>query len=522
MTAPLLIALPDGLSVSGVTTWAVRLAGELASRGRACGLIVHGEPEGAARLGAGVHPDVRVYDARGLGRFGETADLGPIIELYGVAVDDLRARAGGPVVVSPNLRGDCYGVAAALVERGADVRLVGWQHSDIEYDRRVLAHFAPAIERFVGVSGRIVEELAGVLGDRAGDVVGVPYGVPTPAAPVARKPVSGRPLRLIYTGRMEHRQKRILSLVHLSDALTRRGIAHELVLLGDGPAAAEVDALCATRTGVRRVEPVGPGEVASMLDAADVFVLGSRFEGLSVSMLEAMARGCVPVVARVESGAAEAIEDGVNGCIADVGTDAAEETVGEALADAVERLLALGVAERSRAAWSTVSTRFSLALHAERVESMLHDVARAPRRAWPAGRLLAFDSAGGSVGPDGAARLGAVLSSLSGRRIVVHGAGAHTRVLWSVLEGSGVEVAALADDDRAMHGSTVGGVPVVAPGDAADVGATDVVISSWMHEDAIWARRAVYERQGLRVHRIYAGDSRAYERDHAACRSATA
>ena len=33
-------------------------------------------------------------------------------------------------------------------------------------------------------------------------------------------------------------------------------------------------------------------------------------------------------------------------------------------------------------------------------------------------------------------------------------------------------------------------------------GVTDVVISPWINQQAIWGRRAEYEKQGLVVHRI--------------------
>lgn len=496
----MLIALPDGLSVSGVTTWALRLANALAARERPVGLLVHGEPAGAARLEAHLHQGVQVYDAACLE--GATG-LEPAVRLYRAAAADLADRHGGPVVLSPNLRGDCYGVCAALAACRAEVRLVGWQHSDIEYDRRVLAHFAPVIERFVGVSDTIVSKLREALWERAGDVAGVPYGVEVPGEPVARAPLPGRPLRLIYTGRMEHRQKRILSLVHLSDELTARRVEHELVLLGDGPASDEVDAMCASRGGIRRVDPVAPSEVAGMLERADLFVLGSRFEGLSVSMLEAMARGCVPVVARVDSGAEQAILDGENGVIADVAPEASEQEVGVALADAVERALAGRVDVMSTHAWMTVSECYSIDAHADRVERIIDQVAFAPVRAWPMGRLLAFDSGGGSVPAEGPNLLRALLASLKGRRIAIHGTGAHTRMLWPVFEASGAEIVAFCDDDAAMHAATLHGRPVVAPSSVGALGVTDVVISSWMHEDAIWERRAMFEAQELCVHRIY-------------------
>ncbi len=51
------------------------------------------------------------------------------------------------------------------------------------------------------------------------------------------------------------------------------------------------------------------------LAAHDFFVLLSDFEGLPLSLVEAMGRGCVPVAARSESGIPELISSGDNGLI---------------------------------------------------------------------------------------------------------------------------------------------------------------------------------------------------------------
>jgi glycosyltransferase involved in cell wall biosynthesis len=47
----------------------------------------------------------------------------------------------------------------------------------------------------------------------------------------------------------------------------------------------------------------------------DFFVLLSDFEGLPLALVEAMARGCVPVVAATESGIPELVDAGANGLI---------------------------------------------------------------------------------------------------------------------------------------------------------------------------------------------------------------
>lgn len=530
----MLIALPQGLNISGVAMWAARLANGLAVRGRAVGLVLH-ECAGAAGVQVPLSIDPRVRVARVEEQTSGAAplascggDLSKYIPVYRELVRALsREQGGGPVVVSPNLHGDCYGIAAALALAEPElVRIVGWQHSDIEYDARLLAHYEPMIAKFVGVSDAIEGTLRGQLAMRTGDVVNIAYGVECTAEgmnrPRGRAASSGRRLKLIYTGRVEHEQKRILALSHLSDELALCGIDHEITIVGDGPAAAELDAAVLSRGSIRRIGGLGPDGVASLLDDHDLFVLPSRYEGLSVSMLEAMARGCVPVLARTRSGAAQAIEPGYNGELAEVAPDADEQAAGKSLAEAIAGHLARGQTRRqamSRAAAQTIREKFSLDLHIGRVEKLLDEVATSPARPWPAQRPCAFTAApgeagphgSGSVPPGGAAQLGMLLRQLAGRKIIIHGTGQHTLQLGAVLAQSPAEIVAFTDDDRQRYGERLWNWPIIGPDQAAGAGATDVVISSWMHQDAIWARRSTYESRGLQVHRIY---DRA-ETDHA-------
>lgn len=518
-TAPaMLIALPQGLGVSGVTLWAVRLVNALAARGRVAGLIVHAEPPGFTPLDLPIDAGVRIFRVPASAPAIDACrgDLSGVLPHYRAAVKAIAEAARAPVVLSPNLHGDCYGVGAALTrdpDLGARIRLVGWQHSDIEYDSRVLARFEPVIAGFVAVSERIGRRLGATLGARAADMRHIPYGVEVPDAPPTRPPGAGRerPLRLIYTGRLEHRQKRILALPALSRVLAQRGVAHELTIVGDGPAEAELLDAMRDAPGVRRLAPVSPDRVARLLDEHDAFVLASRYEGLSVSMLEAMARGCVPIVARTESGALEAIDAGVSGMIADASPEDDEPRVARALADAVGTFLAGEARAPGRlgaAAWHAARERYSIGRHADRVASFLRAIGDAPARAWPADRPPAFSAApetgaSGSVPPDGARRMAELLRRLAGRRVIIHGTGQHTLQLERVIRDSPALIVAFADDDRARHGTRLWGVPVIAPRDAAATGATDAVISSWMHQDAVWARREVYERAGVVPHRVY-------------------
>ena len=129
--------------------------------------------------------------------------------------------------------------------------------------------------------------------------------------------------------------------------------------------------------------------------------------------------------------------------------------------------------------------------------------------AWPASRPVSFTASGagvttsGTVPPDGAQRLADALRRLAGKRVVLHGAGRHTIELASILAASPATIVAIADDDPARHGRTLLGWPIINPSDAIEHGATDVVISSWIHADDIFARGSVYLNQGIRVHHLY-------------------
>jgi glycosyltransferase involved in cell wall biosynthesis len=119
---------------------------------------------------------------------------------------------------------------------------------------------------------------------------------------------------VVYTGHFR-RSKRVERLVEAAGALRDDGVDVQLLLLGDSRP--ELDdstaAVAATieRTGLAPVT-LRPGPVADVvpyLHAADAFVLPSEREGLSNSLLEAMACG-LACVAPASAGGAEMLGDG--------------------------------------------------------------------------------------------------------------------------------------------------------------------------------------------------------------------
>lgn len=528
--APILIALPSGLVTSGVVAWAVRLANAFATRGRLAGLILHAPTRGYSSLDIALHYNVRVHDLSELPPLAEAnGDLSPYIHRYRDALHDLALKAGQSVAFSPNLLGDCYGIAAAIAMVEPEIiRVLGWAHVDLPYEVAVLKHYEPCISRFVACSDVLRQRLVAAIPSRGGHLAHVPYGVALPGDVGARaESYQGqRPLRLIYSGRIEQDVKRVGALIHLSDELSRRGVAHQLTLLGDGPAAGEIDAACATRPSIIRLPAVSSERVHAVLAQHDLFVMASRVEGLSVSMLEAMAVGCVPVITRTRSGSAEAITDGVDGCIVEwegLISGSEHARLGTLLADGVLSVVARGLSKFSNAAKAAIQQRFTHESHVTRTMELVDQVVAEAPRTWPGSRACAFTTplgTGASASPagtntsatvpaDAASRVVSLFSNLKGRRVVVHGTGRHTLELQDALAPFRGLIVGFTDDDPTRHGMSILGLPVVAPLAAASLRATDVVISSFINQDDIWRRRGVYESLGMAVHRLYPAQSAA-------------
>jgi glycosyltransferase involved in cell wall biosynthesis len=158
----------------------------------------------------------------------------------------------------------------------------------------------------------------------AGRLTTVPYGVPVPDEIPPK--ADGGPLKLVYAGRLVEEQKRVLDLPRVVAACEARGVPVELTVIGGGADAARLEEACrALRApgSVRFLGTLPNPDVLRELERSDVFILTSAYEGLPVALLEAMARGCVPVVTRIRSGVSECVRDGENGFLVPVGDSAA-------------------------------------------------------------------------------------------------------------------------------------------------------------------------------------------------------
>jgi glycosyltransferase involved in cell wall biosynthesis len=117
--------------------------------------------------------------------------------------------------------------------------------------------------------------------------------------------------RLIYIGDLEHYIKGADVFIKAVAACVRRGLRFEARMLGDGARRPEFEALIRSLGVSDQVRLLGHladrQEVTRQLDAADLFVLCSRVEGLPRSMIEAMGRA-LPCIGTAAGGTPELLQ----------------------------------------------------------------------------------------------------------------------------------------------------------------------------------------------------------------------
>lgn len=129
------------------------------------------------------------------------------------------------------------------------------------------------------------------------------------------------PLRICYPCRLVCQQKRADMLPELIDHLEKNRTNYVLNIAGEGEYEKEIIKYIEKRNLQDRVKMYGKLSqkgLGEFLYNQDVYLNISEFEGTSLTMLEAMVRGCVPVVTDV-SGVRDFIENIRNGFISDIG-----------------------------------------------------------------------------------------------------------------------------------------------------------------------------------------------------------
>nr|WP_303652884.1 glycosyltransferase [Paludisphaera mucosa] len=221
------------------------------------------------------------------------------------------------------LKHDAYVAVAAGAERGFPVVLrpegagatgdVAWQAKG-NFGARI-ARRCKRADALVAISPPVRAELVDAGYDEA-TIHDLPNGVPIPSRAWQRREGWQRSPRAIFVGRLAP-EKGLDTLVRAWPIVRETFPEARLTLVGEGPERPGLDRL-ARELGLAGPAFAMPGPSADVEDelrGADLFVLPSTEEGMSIALMEAMALG-VPVVASAIPGNRRLIADFKHGRLA--------------------------------------------------------------------------------------------------------------------------------------------------------------------------------------------------------------
>lgn len=176
------------------------------------------------------------------------------------------------------------------------------------------------VDATVGVSPRIKNDLVLKHGFLAESAFAIPNAIDlSPFRETGRIHAgSESPLRLLSLGRVVDADKGVFWLPEIMRSLSDSNVV--LTVAGDGPDLPELKRRCDfLGDRVVFVGRVFPVDVPAILARHDVFLFPSRFEGLGISLVEAMASGCVPIASRIKGVTDFVVNDGKTGFLFEMG-----------------------------------------------------------------------------------------------------------------------------------------------------------------------------------------------------------
>jgi glycosyltransferase involved in cell wall biosynthesis len=362
-------ALPAGLTNGGVTTWALALSKRLNQKNHPSNLICHSAWPNRATFKSDDRSDV-IY-------CGGLAWGAGIEAIRGFLPTYLAVKAK---IFIPNWSWGTYGTVSLMsLDEDCDIRVIAFAHSDQDHYYELLTYYEPIISKFVGVSETICQRLQCLLPSRSNDICKLMY--PVTVLNESRKPNHKKPLTITYGGRIEQRQKRILDLIALTDLLALKKGSYHFKIAGDGPQLAQLTEYFKKKeyanVSIEFLGLVAHDRMTDLWANSDISILFSEFEGMSISMLESMGQGCVPIVTDV-SGSKEKITPGQTGFIVTVGDLA---SMAQIIADLDTNRA--GVEKISNACISSVRDHHRFDTYDQEFVKIMQECVSGPCARWP-------------------------------------------------------------------------------------------------------------------------------------------
>lgn len=209
-------------------------------------------------------------------------------------------------------------MAAILAKRifPDEIQIISIVHNNLYKLRKIVGYFKDEIDYMGGVSKKITEQIQSEMDL---DPIQLYYK----ESPIYTQAIESRyyemdikkPIRLAYGGRLIRTQKRAHLLADLILLLEENNINYALDIAGIGECEKIIKDTIAENQLEGKVHMLGAvmnEDMPLFWKEHDIFINLSDIEGVSLSMLEAMVSGCVPIVTRLP-GVEEYVNDGYNG-----------------------------------------------------------------------------------------------------------------------------------------------------------------------------------------------------------------
>lgn len=295
----------NGLILGGVEAWTIELCEALIKNGRKHTYIL--SDMGDYEVPSLIEKQIISVDINHQEQF----SVRSVLNLIEAILDKLPCKVitctTNEVMLAAYLVKLCYPKA---------IEIISVIHNSNEKSYEEYMDFIECSDLYIGVSRDIQDDMIkyGLGKDRIRSM-----NCPFACEPILKREYSdaSEPIRIGYAGRIEYVQKRMDLLPKLIEALVKRNVDFRLELAGDGAARNDLEEVVRRNQWDEKVIFLGRldrSKLSWFWKRQDICINMADFEGRSISILEAMGNGAVPIVTAT-SGVREDIREGVNGCI---------------------------------------------------------------------------------------------------------------------------------------------------------------------------------------------------------------
>ena len=296
-----------GICLGGIESWTLMLMRRLQEKNRATKLLARKKE---FKTPKDIERNTKLFDISYLKYFESIKDI------FEELVQNL------PCTIITSWQSQVM-LAAILVQKmyPEKINIISIIHNDKVALYRRQAFYEPYTKKIMGVSEKINEILI------------KKYGVPKDKIFYKESPVEfpkelnrtytldiKNPIQIGFAARISKYQKRIDLLIKLIALLDEKNVNYHMKIAGDGSYYANLQKWYQEYENKTKVELIGKlarEKMNAFWKKEDIFLSVSDFEGASISMLEAMSEGAVPIVTKV-SGVEEFVQNEWNGLFAEV------------------------------------------------------------------------------------------------------------------------------------------------------------------------------------------------------------